>query len=170
MLRRTVLQSKWSQQRQITSDSPPITTAHVVWDVNADRHITASSAAGVATGSRRVKPKDVLDRVSWTSCRLHDCDSLSLCCGGGGGSDLSGALWLRPSLLHAGAVASQNPLSHLNFPKHLLLWWWRWWWWILLGSKETCPLPAHVDLWLSSTDLSRLVSILKASIQAHWKR
>lgn len=37
---------------------------HMVEEINADCHIIASFAAGVATGSRRIKSKDVLDRVS----------------------------------------------------------------------------------------------------------
>lgn len=59
-------------------------------EINTDWHIIASVTTGVATGSRRVKPKDVRDRVSeasWAALLGDQCDNCdSLCSGGCGGS------------------------------------------------------------------------------------
>lgn len=50
-------------------------------EINTYWHVIASVTTGVATGSRRVKPKDVRDRVSeasWAVLLGHQCDSVIL--------------------------------------------------------------------------------------------
>lgn len=67
MLTSTSYTIKMVSANQKMSKSPPIKKTNKkkhCWGINADCHIIASFAAGVATGSRRVKPKDILDRVS----------------------------------------------------------------------------------------------------------
>lgn len=52
-----------------------------VEEINTDCHIIASVTTGVATGSRRVKPKDVRDRVSeafWAVLLGDQCDTVIL--------------------------------------------------------------------------------------------
>lgn len=71
--------------------------------INTDWHIIAFVTTGVATGSRRVKPKDVRDRVSeasW-SVLLKDlvwyCDSF---CFGGAGKLFRVSWSVSPSVIH----------------------------------------------------------------------